>query len=400
MTCREIRQQLSAYLDGELSPEESRSVRAHVASCPACRAELESLRRTIEAVKDLPPVAAPHDLKQRILETVNAADSPSVTHAGTRHWRRLWPTAAAILLGVFFTWHYGIARRPHTRSSRGRPVALLDKTAERAGKAPATESSPPSVPAVEPSISSVVETDTLKRQADTTELHKPANVLPLTKAAAKKGAPGRAGPTDLEKETNGKAGRPEEKLFAAGAAPPPTTQPLAEAPTGLVGHAKQKVSLAFVNAPAWAIPSPHPPAARARVRALLQHHGWLEPPARRRTTRDEVAEAGKRRLKSTTPELVLHVTPKDRRRLLAALQEAHLQPRLPRDTLTADDRLAAKAPRDASADAKDAAREEMKFEYSRGGEGRKSLRQTTVRAAGGVLRLTLTFPRDTVTPAK
>jgi predicted anti-sigma-YlaC factor YlaD len=49
MTCAEIRNLLSEFIDGEGSRETSEAVRAHVASCAACTAELESLNELREA---------------------------------------------------------------------------------------------------------------------------------------------------------------------------------------------------------------------------------------------------------------------------------------------------------------------------------------------------------------
>lgn len=44
MNCRAVRPRLDAHLDRELDPVETAAVRVHLAECPACRAELESIR--------------------------------------------------------------------------------------------------------------------------------------------------------------------------------------------------------------------------------------------------------------------------------------------------------------------------------------------------------------------
>ena len=49
--------ELIAFRDGDPAPE----VEAHVASCPECSAELDRLRRTAQALRDLPPVRPPFD---------------------------------------------------------------------------------------------------------------------------------------------------------------------------------------------------------------------------------------------------------------------------------------------------------------------------------------------------
>lgn len=50
-TCERISPQLVAYSDGELSPAESAAVQEHLATCPACRAELARLERSLQAAQ-------------------------------------------------------------------------------------------------------------------------------------------------------------------------------------------------------------------------------------------------------------------------------------------------------------------------------------------------------------
>lgn len=45
---------LSAYLDGALSPEEATRVAAHLATCPACRAVVEDLRAVRTLIRSAP----------------------------------------------------------------------------------------------------------------------------------------------------------------------------------------------------------------------------------------------------------------------------------------------------------------------------------------------------------
>jgi anti-sigma factor (TIGR02949 family) len=100
MNCQENQDQLSAYLDGELTADETAAVRDHLAACPACARELDELRRAIDAVKALPPIQAPADLKGKIMAQIEseAARAPASTP-----WRKLWPVAAAVALAVGLT---------------------------------------------------------------------------------------------------------------------------------------------------------------------------------------------------------------------------------------------------------------------------------------------------------
>ena len=53
MNCRDVVALLSAEIDNELSPEESRAVRMHLTSCPECARRSDLLRDTREAFQSL-----------------------------------------------------------------------------------------------------------------------------------------------------------------------------------------------------------------------------------------------------------------------------------------------------------------------------------------------------------
>ncbi len=50
-------EQLSEYLDGRLSAQETRSIELHLEACSACREELDSLRDTVHLLRRVPEVA-------------------------------------------------------------------------------------------------------------------------------------------------------------------------------------------------------------------------------------------------------------------------------------------------------------------------------------------------------
>ena len=51
--CLSCKRRLSAYIDGELSPWFMAAVEEHLASCPDCRAEYDSLRAVMDALNVL-----------------------------------------------------------------------------------------------------------------------------------------------------------------------------------------------------------------------------------------------------------------------------------------------------------------------------------------------------------
>lgn len=56
---RRFRDQLSAYIDGALDPPAAARLEAHLAQCAPCRVELEQLRATVAALRELPEAEAP-----------------------------------------------------------------------------------------------------------------------------------------------------------------------------------------------------------------------------------------------------------------------------------------------------------------------------------------------------
>lgn len=52
-TCRETRDRLSDYVDGDLAASTRTRIMRHLARCEHCQAVLESLTRTLEQVRSL-----------------------------------------------------------------------------------------------------------------------------------------------------------------------------------------------------------------------------------------------------------------------------------------------------------------------------------------------------------
>ncbi len=57
--CEGIQEQLSAYIDGQVTSSEKASMEKHLASCKPCRGELTSLRATKSVLSLMPSVAIP-----------------------------------------------------------------------------------------------------------------------------------------------------------------------------------------------------------------------------------------------------------------------------------------------------------------------------------------------------
>src|SRR6185312_11273287 len=62
MTCDKTREQLTAYLDGELEGDRGTAVRGHLRTCDACRAMASDEAALRDGLRSLPPVDPPASL--------------------------------------------------------------------------------------------------------------------------------------------------------------------------------------------------------------------------------------------------------------------------------------------------------------------------------------------------
>ncbi len=144
--CRNIEEMMSAYLDGEVSPDEERLVREHLASCPGCRATLEDLRRTATLVKGLEEVEPPPWLAQKIMAHVK---DEAEKEEGVGIFRRIFypfrlkipiqAFATLLIVGVVF--YVYKSNEPRFEAARV-PVKTEEATPRKAPAAPPTAGVP------------------------------------------------------------------------------------------------------------------------------------------------------------------------------------------------------------------------------------------------------------------
>lgn len=103
MSCRRIRHQLVAFLDGELAPADLEHVEEHLETCAACQAHLERLDATtpLAPVVQLDPNAR-HAMHQRLDAALAraAAEAPAPRPPASRSLRDLFTAEIAIPRGL------------------------------------------------------------------------------------------------------------------------------------------------------------------------------------------------------------------------------------------------------------------------------------------------------------
>ena len=69
--CDDVREDFSAVLDGELSPQEQEAVESHLSDCSQCLRELDGLKRIDTLYGELPHVDAPQGFEGNVQELLN-----------------------------------------------------------------------------------------------------------------------------------------------------------------------------------------------------------------------------------------------------------------------------------------------------------------------------------------
>lgn len=108
--CDHIQEQLSGYVDAELSPDERRLVHEHLAECRLCRHRLETLQRVAGHVRELPVLEAPPELLINVSREIRRGtdEDRSTDRPGLlRSWRivRMASAAAILLLASYVGVH-------------------------------------------------------------------------------------------------------------------------------------------------------------------------------------------------------------------------------------------------------------------------------------------------------
>src|SRR5512143_3149903 len=102
MECRDIRETISAWVDGEASPGEAASVREHLASCERCRALERQMRALGAGVRKIQE-RVPDRFRLQVFARLESEGAlPRRKRLFPVSWR--WvavPLAAAAGLGVF-----------------------------------------------------------------------------------------------------------------------------------------------------------------------------------------------------------------------------------------------------------------------------------------------------------
>ncbi|MFO8007042.1 MAG: zf-HC2 domain-containing protein [Candidatus Brocadiia bacterium] len=119
--CTQYRDRFSEYLDGRLEEGRRRELEAHLEQCPACRAEIEALRRTVEVLGKLPARSAPDGFAEQVKARIRQQAPAGGRRVMSLLLTRALPVAAMFLLVIgltFMTHRNGLFREPAATAPR------------------------------------------------------------------------------------------------------------------------------------------------------------------------------------------------------------------------------------------------------------------------------------------
>jgi hypothetical protein len=94
MECKEVREKLSAYIEGIVPAAEKPLMEEHLRACTGCKESLADLKRTIEYVQEIPEVEPPPWLTQKVMARVRA-EAETEAEARKGIWEKLFHRAPA-----------------------------------------------------------------------------------------------------------------------------------------------------------------------------------------------------------------------------------------------------------------------------------------------------------------
>ena len=166
---RRLRDQLSAYIDGALDPPAAGRLEAHLGECEGCRTELEQLRSTVAALRELSEAQVPRSFA--LSPERAAVRRPAVPAAPLAFGARIAAAGVAVALAAVLVVDLGDLGGDGATEEVSAPQMTAEREAdegglEAQGAAPAAVPEPYGTPAVPEAAAEDVGADFMNDTAD------------------------------------------------------------------------------------------------------------------------------------------------------------------------------------------------------------------------------------------
>ena len=134
--CTQVELLLSAYLEEETSPAETRFLEGHLTACGACREQREELALLIRQVKQLPPIRVSEDFTERVLQEALGRQPAGLdvpVYPATGNPIRSWGVPLAAAAALFVVAAIGIRGMEGEVPGNESPVSAQAAIDEREG---------------------------------------------------------------------------------------------------------------------------------------------------------------------------------------------------------------------------------------------------------------------------
>jgi hypothetical protein len=100
MNCHQINENLSAFIDNELTPDDTNAIKAHLIRCSGCRQQRDKMENLGRKIRHMTPLTAPEDFQFRVYARIHKHEANRSNRFFWR-WQTIMVPAACLLLGIF-----------------------------------------------------------------------------------------------------------------------------------------------------------------------------------------------------------------------------------------------------------------------------------------------------------
>ncbi len=102
MECKDVQEQLMAYMMNEVAESEKVAIEKHIQTCGSCKAELESIQSFLEVMNTVEEEQPSHNFKQRfetaLQEEIHKENTKIVPLSSSKEWKSYMRVAASVII--------------------------------------------------------------------------------------------------------------------------------------------------------------------------------------------------------------------------------------------------------------------------------------------------------------